>query len=54
MNSSMGKKSNSIGDMKDEPKAEAMKLYNRTDKKNIKPAEHGVASRNNAYNSLVD
>jgi hypothetical protein len=54
MNSSIGKKSNSIGDIKDEPKVEAMKLYNRTDQNNMKPTEHGIASRNNAYNSLVD
>jgi hypothetical protein len=54
LNSSVSKKSTSSGGVLNETKNEAIKLYNRTEKNNLKSAEHGIASRNNAYNSLVD
>lgn len=54
LNSSVSKKSTSSAGVMNEAKNEAIKLYNRTEKNNMKSTEHGIASRNNAYNSLVD
>ena len=54
-NSNISKKSSSsCGVSKSDAKSESVKLYNRTDKNGMNKTDHYNASRNNAYNSLVD